>query len=364
MMADEEKEAAAKPQGKAVPRQDCRRLHAAYEAARAELNEKTYFAMLDAFALELAADAYGYEPVAAENIGAMQKGGAVKWRVVGTPKGKMLALYTSRAEVEKFEAAANVGIGLRAFVKMAMGTEDIVGILVNPDDGHHGIPVEKANLQAVINKSATVGRPPQLNPAVISNVCFRLWEIAVGVPTPVYDAGEELKLLGGPEEVLKPLLERWNDRVRSGEYKPATPETYVRDVLKDVIERSFVMGVFVKKDVEMAKAADPADCLGKVADLAQDVSQNLAEYLVLLSDALRAGTGERRDEVIWAILASNIGVVAFGAMVFGFGWGVAKYFETLGPLELAELRDRQQARYAKMKGETEAEGREDEEETA
>lgn len=345
-------------------RRECQRLHAAYEAARAELNEKTYFAMLDAFALELAADAYGYEPVAAENVEPMRKGGAIKWRVVETPKGRMLALYTSRGQVEKFESAASVGIALRAFVKMAMGAENITGILVNPEDGHHGIPVEKVNLQAVINKSATAGRMPQLNPAVISNVCFRLWEVAVGVPTPVYDAGEEMKSLGGPEDILKPLLEEWNDRVKSGKYQPATPEAYVRDVLKDVIERSFVQGVFVMKDVEMAKTAEPAECLEKTPDLAGDIRQNLDEYLILLADTIRAGTGERRDEVIWAILAANVGVVAFGAMAFGFGWGVAKYYETLGPLELAGLRDRQQARYAKMKGLEKGKEEEDEEETA
>lgn len=328
---------------------ECVRLHAAYEAARAELNEKSYFAMLDAFALELAADAYGYEPVAAENIEPMKAGKSVSWQVTATPKGRMLALYTSRAQVEKFDSAANVGIALRAFVRMAMQAEDIAGILVNPEDGHHGIPIEKANLEAVIGKSAAAGRPPQLNPAAVAGVCFRLWEIAVGVPTPVYDAGEEMKRLGGAEEVLKPLLESWNGRVKSGAYKPETPEQYVRDVLTDVIERSFVMGAFVMKDVETAKAADPAECLGKTPDLADDIRQNLDEYLILLSDMIRAGTGERRDEVIRLILSGNIGVIAFGALSFGFGWGIAKYYESLGPLELAELRDRQQERYAMMK---------------
>ena len=120
---------------------ECLRLHAAYGEMRREMSQPRYAALMEAFEADLKDDAFAYLPVAAENVEAMQKGGPAKWLALDTPKGRMFALFTSREEVSRHPAGNSVGVKLAAFVRSALGTRGCAGLLVNPLDGHHGIPV-------------------------------------------------------------------------------------------------------------------------------------------------------------------------------------------------------------------------------
>lgn len=330
----------------------CNRLDAAYAKARVEMTESSYRELMEAFEADARADAHAFLPVRGERVEAMLKGKGVQWQICGTPKGKMLALYTNREEVEKCAVEANVGIKLSAFLRMALSDADLAGVLLNPLDGHHGIPVERRNLQVLVSRLTSAGSSvPQLNPRVVSAACMRLFEVAVGVPTAVYDVHEEMDMLGGSDAVLRPMVEKWNTAIQSGAFKPASSEEYVRTVAQDVMKMAFVRGSLVWKDAEMAKTADPEDCVAAVPYLQEDLKQNTDEYLIVLSDLVRAGTQGATDEQIWNLLAGNIGIIAFGALNFGMGWGIAKCRASEGPVALMELRDRQQAFLEHLKNE-------------
>ena len=333
-----------KPEQKKSSETACRRLDAAYMAMRADATESNYKALMEAFEADARDDAHAFLPVPAERIESMREGSRIQWQICTTPKGKMLAMYTSREQVEKHAAEANVGVKLSAFVRMALLDANISGILLNPLDGRHGIPVERHNLQVLVNRLAPAGAPvPQLNPQVVSAACMRLFEVAVGVPTAVYDIRREMEALGGHDAVLKPVVEKWNASITSGAFKPASPEEYVRTLVQDVMKVAFVRGSLARKDAEMAKTADPEGCVSAVPYLLEDLKQNTDEYLIILSDLIRSGTKDLADERIWTLLAGNIAVIALGALSFGMGWGIAKCCASEGPVALMELRDYQQA---------------------
>lgn len=323
---------------------ECLRLHAAYGEMRREMSQPRYAALMEAFEADLKDDAFGYLPVADENVEAMQKGSPVKWLAVQTPKGKMIALFTSREEVAKHPAGNHVGVRLSAFVRAALGDRECAGILVNPLDGHHGVPVVRQNLGLLAKRTGLLGPSiPQMHPGVVSDAVYRLWDIAVGVPTAVYDVSAEVKSLGGFDRTLAPLLEKWQRSFEDGSFRPPEVMDYVKAVLKDVVATSFVYGAMALKHPDRALDVDIDGCIDAIPDLRDDIGQNVDEYLILLSDAARSDLVEPNEEHVHALLATNLGIIAFGAFSFGLGWGMAKDAESRGVMELAELRDRQQA---------------------
>ena len=322
---------------------ECARLHAAYGEMRREMSQPRYAAFMEAFECDIRDDAFAYLPVADENVEAMQKGGPVKWLAMNTPKGRMLALFTSKEEVARHPAGNSVGVKLSAFVRTALGGKDCAGILVNPLDGHHGIPVERRNLELLAVRSGLAGpQMPRMHPGVVSNAVYQLWDIAVGVPTAVYDVSEEVKSLGGMDRLLKPIFDAWNERVKANPKEFAEPIEYVKAVLKDVVSKGFVYGAMALKHPDHALDVDVDECIDAIPDLREDIAQNVDEYLILLSDATRSDLVEPNEQHVQLLLEANVGIIAFGAFNFGLGWGMAKDAESRGVMELAELRDRQQ----------------------
>ena len=323
---------------------ECLRLHAAYGEMRREMSQPRYAALMEAFEADLKDDAFAYLPVAAENVEAMQKGGPAKWLALDTPKGRMFALFTSREEVVRHPAGNSVGVKLAAFVRSALGTRGCAGLLVNPLDGHHGIPVDRRNLEILaVRAGLAQPPPPRLHPGVVSDAVYRLWDIAVGVPTAVYDVSGEVKALGGMDKLLAPIVEEWNERVKSCPDEFAEPMDYLRAVLKDVMAKGFVYGAMALKNPDKALDVDVEQCIDAIPDLRGDIAQNVDEYLILLSGAARGDMIEPNEAQLQFLLSANVGVIAFGALNFGIGWGMAKDAESQGVMELAELRDRQQA---------------------
>ena len=320
---------------------ECMRLHAAYGEMRKELSQPHFVSLMEAFEADLKDDAFAYLPVAGENVEAMQKGGRVKWLAINTPKGKMISLFTSREEVAKHPAGNSVGVRLFAFVRSALGDKAVSGILLNPLDGHHGIPIERANLEVLARRASGLSFP-QLHPGVVSDVVYRLWDIAVGVPTSVYDVSAEVKSLGGFEKTLTPLLQKWQRSFEDGSFRPPEVIEYVKAVLKDVVATGFVYGAMALKHPDKALEVDVDSCIDGIPELRGDIGQNVDEYLILLSDAVRSDLIEPNEEHVQVLLAANIGIIAFGAFNFGLGWGMAKDAESQGVMALAELRDRQQ----------------------
>ena len=305
------------------------------------MSQPHFVALMEAFENDLKDEAFAYLPVADENVEEMRGGGAVKWLILPTPKGNMLALFTSKEEVARHPSGNNVGIRLSAFVRAAMGIKDCTGILINPLDGHHGVPVERRNLEILVKRAADPS-VPQLHPGVVSEAVYHLWEIAVGIPTPVYDVSKEIAALGGMEKMLKPILESWDERAKANPDGFPMPFDYLKAVLKDVVSRGFVYGAMALKNPELALEVDIDRCIDAIPDLRGDIAQNIDEYLVLLSDAARHDMVEPNEEQLQLLLTLNVGVIAFGAFNFGLGWGMAKNAESEGVMALAELRDRQQ----------------------
>lgn len=337
------------PSGIAVP---CDRLQTAYAELRTVSSKENYLAFVAAFAADMADEAYAFVPVqAAMPVAAMQNG-KFQWAVVDTPQGKMLAVFTNREEVEKHPAPASVGVKLRACLRQALASPELVGILVNPMDGHHGVPIERRNLEVMARRAqGGAAQVPQLNPGVVSNAVYRLWEIAVGVPTAVYDVSAEVEKLGGMEKVLKPILEKWQAQLRADKDAQAfpAPTDYVKAVLGDVVSCGFVYGAMALKNPALALEVDIGRCIDAIPDLRDDLRQNLDEYLILLSDAIRSDMVEPNEHQLQLLLAGNLPIIAFGAFNFGLGWGMAKDAESQGVMALAELRDRQQEWIEKFK---------------
>jgi len=144
------------------------------------------------------------------------------------------------------------------------------------------------------------------------------------------------------EKLLKPIVDRWNKRVKANPEEFAEPVDYVRAVLKDVVARGFVYGAMALKHPDRALDVDIDECIDAIPDLRSDIGQNVDEYLILLSDATRSDLVEPNEQHVQMLLAANVGIIAFGAFNFGLGWGMAKDAESRGVMELAELRDRQQ----------------------
>ena len=320
---------------------ECARLHAAYVEMRKEMSQAHFAALMESFESDLKDDAFAYLPVADENIEAMRGSGQVKWLVLQTPKGKMLALFTSKEEVARHSSGNHVGIKLAAFVRAALGVRDCAGILVNPLDGHHGVPVARRNLEILARRTAGPS-VPQLHPGVVSDAVYRLWGIAVGVPTAVYDVSKEVEELGGMEKILKPILDGWSERSKANPQEFPGPWANLRALLKEVVSRGFVYGAMALKYPDKALEVDIDSCIDAIPDLRGDIDQNVDEYLTLLSDAARSDMKEPNEGQLQLLLALNAGIIAFGAFNFGLGWGMAKNAESLGVMALAELRDRQQ----------------------
>ena len=205
---------------------ECARLHSAYVEMRREMSQAHFAALMEAFESDVRDGAFAYLPVADGNVEAV-RGGHVKWLVLPTPKGNMLALFTSKEEAARHPSGNLVGVRLAAFVRAAMEIKECVGILVNPFDGHRGVPVERRNLEILVRRAGGQ-RPPQLYPGVVSNAVYHLWDIAVGIPTAVYDVSKEIEALGGLEKILKPILDGWSERARANPQE--FPETSAHDL--------------------------------------------------------------------------------------------------------------------------------------
>ena len=109
-----------------------------------------------------------------------------------------------------------------------------------------------------------------------------------------------------------------------------------------MVGRGFVYGAMALAHPEQALEVDIDRCIDAIPDLRADIEQNVDEYLVLLSEATRSALVEPNEQHVQALLAGNVGIIAFGAFNFGLGWGMAKDAESRGVMALADLRDRQQ----------------------
>ncbi|MGN0854645.1 MAG: SseB family protein [Kiritimatiellia bacterium] len=338
----------------ATPPKECVRFHAAYAAMKADPKQENYIALLEALEADVKENAVAYVPVETkEDVAALQQKGTIKWMALETPKGRMLSIFTSREQAVKKGAVGNAGVSLPAFFRLLLDNRELAGFAVNPFDDNRGLLLDRKNLEVVMQRVQSAG-VPRLDVRFVSNACCRLFDSAVGVPTPVYEFAAELGALGGPDGVLKPVLDKWQAALRDGAFKPEGPDAYVKTIVKDVMTTSFIAGVFAKQGVEMVRKADPATCLARVPYLKDDLVQNTDEYLVVLSMLLRQ-RGLRNEGHVWVTLANNIGMVGYGAMCFGFGWGLAKCCESEGPEAMEALKARQAAFRQKMKAAEEEE---------
>ena len=329
---------------------DCTRFNEAYEKMKATPNQENYVEMLQALEADLRDDACGYLPLETqEDVEALQKEGKMKWAALDTPKGRMLSIFSTPQQAAKKNAPANISINLMAFFKVMSENKEVAGFVVNPFDDQRGFLLDRKNLEIVLAraKGAKMQVPP-LDGAVISKAVKRLFGCAVGVPTPVYEFEEEIKTLGGPDAVMKPIQRKWQKALESGSFKPASPVEYVKTIVKDAMTTAFVSGALVKRGPEMVRDASPDECIERVPYLKEDLVQNTDEYLIALCETLRADMKLTDEQVLWVTLANNIGMIAFGAMSFGFGWGLAKCCESEGRESLQALKDRQRAFLEKL----------------
>lgn len=322
---------------------DCTRFNEAYETMKANPNQENYVAMLQALEADLKDDACGYLPLETqEEIDALQKEGKMKWSALNTPKGRMLSIFTAPAQAAKKGAKANVSINLMAFFKVMTDNKDVAGFVVNPFDDQRGFLLDRQNLEIVLGraKGARMDVPP-LDDAIIAKAVRRLFGCAVGVPTPVYEFDGEIRTLGGIEAMMGPIQRKWEKAMKSGEFKPSSPVDYVKTIAKDAMTTAFVSGALVKRGPEMVRDADAGECIARVPYLKEDLVQNTDEYMIALCETLRADLKLTDEQVLWVTLANNIGMVAFGALSFGFGWGLAKCCESEGKESLQALKARQ-----------------------
>lgn len=347
-MAEEKQGGAPQP----PKMKECTRLQAAYETMKADPKAENYIAMLQALEADLRDDASAYLPVATqEDVETLQKTGQVKWMALETPKGRMLSFFTTAAQSAKKGAVANIAISIQAFFKLLTDNKEIAGFVVNPFDDQHGFLLDRKNLEIVLARAKGVKvEVPRLEMPLVLKAVERLFGCAVGVPTPVYEAEAEMKTLGGPDVIMRPLQEKWQKAMQDGSFKPANPVEYVKTIVKDAMTQAFVAGALIRRGVDMVRDADPNDCIERVPYLKDDLGQNTDEYLVCLSETLRQDLKLTDENVLWATQANNIGVVAFGAVCFGFGWGLAKCCESEGKESLAELKQRQVAFRARTSG--------------
>jgi len=332
---------------------ECVRLHAAYEALCGSRTKENYIAFMQTVEADLRADAYAFVPVQSAMPVAVAPNGKIRWNVTTTPAGQMLTVFTSREQAERFPAPASACVRLSACVREALAAKNLVGILFNPADGHHGVPVQRDNLQVLKHRlfGLTAEGVPRLHPNVVSEAVLQLFKVAVGVPTPVYDIASDLQAFGGPDALMKEILakfEKTGEGVESG-----SPDQKLRTVLVGVMREAFVAGAFVRKDIALARNAESQDCFDKVPLLAQDINQNVDEYLVIISDIIRVKAPKLGDDELLSLFGANVNLLAFGAMSFAFGWGIARYCEGLGPEALKELKERQRAFLAAMKAQAE-----------
>ena len=330
---------------------ECARFNAAYEAMKADPNDKNYLALLEALEGDVREDASAFLPLETqEDLEALQKEGKIKWQALDTQKGRMLTIFTTPAQAAKKGAKANLGLNLLAFFKVLTENKEVAGFVVNPYDDQHGYLIERKNAEIILARAKGVkAEVPRLTPPVITKAIRRLFGCAVGVPTPVYEFDAEIRTLGGPDAVMGPIQKKWEKALQSGAFKPTTPVEYVKTIVKDAMTTSFVAGALVKRGPEMVRDANPADCIDRVPYLKEDLVQNTDEYLVALCETLRADMKLTDENLLWVTLANNIGMVAFGAMNFGFGWCLAKCFESEGKEAMAALKDRQRAFLEKLK---------------
>ena len=319
----------------------CERLDAAYRKMKADPKQENYIAMLEAFEADLKAGAVAFIPISKDDVETLKKSGSeLKWPAVDASQGKLLSMFTERAQADRAGTGAVAAIPLGAFANVLLSSKDLAGFALNPGDGKQGFLLDRKNIETAMRRA---GAMPALDRALVSDAAMRLAQgCAVGVPTPVYEFTEELKAAGGPDAILKPVLDRWQQSIQSGAYKPASAEALFKDVLKDVMTMAFVAGALVRRDPAMIKDANADECIERVPYLRDDLVQNTDEFLVLLMENVRRHMGPPSEEAAWAMLSQNMPRVAFGAMGFGFGWGIAKSCEAEGPEALAALKERQQ----------------------
>lgn len=323
----------------------CTRFNTAYEAMKAEPGNERYLALLQALEADLREDACAYLPVETkEDVEVLQKDGKMKWVALETPKGRMLTVFTTPEQAMKKQAVANVGLNLLAFFKVMNDNKEIAGFIVNPFDDQRGYLLERKILEIALARAKGVQmKVPQLAMPLVSKACRRLFGCAVGLPTAVYEFEPEIQSLGGADAIMKPIQAKWEKAMQTGTFKPKSAIEYVKTIVKDTMTIAFVSGALVRRGPEMVKDADPNDCLERVPYLKEDLVQNTDEYLVSLCETVRADLKMTDENLLWATLANNIGLVAYGAMLFGFGWGLAKCCESEGPAALKALKARQTA---------------------
>ncbi len=324
---------------------DCTRFNTAYETMKASPNQANYIAMLEALEADLKDDACGYMPLESQaDVEELQKSGKMKWAALQTEKGRMLSIFSSPAQATKKGAPANISINLAAFFKVMADNKEVAGFVVNPFDDQHGFLLDRKNLEIVLTRARGVKMDvPRLEGAIVLKACRRLFGCAVGVPTPVYEFESEIATLGGPDKIMNAIQGKWQKAMQKGTFKPESPVDYVKTIVKDAMTTAFVSGALVKHGPQMVKDASPEECIDRVPYLKEDLVQNTDEYLIGLHELVRSELKVADENILWVTLANNIGMVAYGAMTFGFGWGLAKCCESEGAESMRALKDRQRA---------------------
>ena len=319
-MAEEIKNA-PKPQ----PPQPCERFDAACKAMEAAKSQENYIKIFEALELDTKENRAAFVPLSKEDAEAMQKGEGLKFAVIKADQGPLLVVCTTQEQAKKRGQPVVAGMPLALFFKALLSNPDFVGFAVNPGE-NSGLLLDRRNLEVLFRKIGGMG--PQLAPQMFKPVVDKLVSCAVGMPEFICrETQKDIEALGGPNALLKKIMEKWQKAIKEKTYAPRSPDIYVKDVVKDAMSTAFVAGVLVRRDPNMVKDADTEKCIERVPYLKEDLAQNTDQYLVFLSDAVRRAFQGIPDNQLWVVLANNIGLVAMEAMHFGFDWGVSKYLE-------------------------------------
>lgn len=328
-------------------------INEAYLALRSNPSNEKYAALFAALETALRCDAKIYLPVDPSQVEEVRRGTALPWTIIESPEGALLGVFTTPAQALKGKSGAGTTVAVplaKAFE--ALFTDDsLQGFGVNPFDGTITCYMDRANLDVCRTRATMMAGDaiPRMPRRLASDACFRLFETAEALPTAVYDLNADIVKAGGEAKLLTPVLARWQKAVEDGSYKPESLPALVRDVLKDVIGSSFVAGALVRDPAEPESSVDFVRFDVAFPQYDEARTANLTTYLDLVVANVRRHFGRLPDPQLWALITDNLDAVGFGAMCFGFAWGLAVHCEQSGADVLAALQKEQTAVLAKIK---------------
>jgi len=340
-------------------------LNRAYNALRTDCVADKYAELLQALEDDLRADSVIWLPGEAQDFRRMAETGKMKWCTWETPQGVMLAVFTSEEQVQRYEAPCSAVIRVSAVFDALVGSPEIVGIVLNPCDENGGVVIGREHLELVVRNSKKKGMPAGFDFDIISEALFALWGNAEGVPVLMMTINDEVEVLGGMDRVVGPVLQSWVEEVRSGRFQGWSSEQLVRAGGRRMLETALLAGVMVKAQPEKCREKTPhewyeawheedetdiedeilyqigVEDFKRGAKLLANMERNLDIYFKIVEAKFGLRMKAQSKEVVWDVLASNIGMVFIGIASFGVGWGAALYYEQQGPEAMEEARQRQ-----------------------